>query len=382
MSLLKFLWKRNRDRGQEVAPDVRDLAARLEQVSEQQPYPVAAAGRARERMLRALAGTRTAAPAARPGAIAGFASRRRIAFAAALAAVMLLLTAGGLTLMDGGRVPLSSPSAEAVLIQGTLDSQTASGLTLITESGSQVVVIDDGAQVIDAVGNPIALDALLKGQALSVRGRRDEHSGVVVSEIKAVTEIHGTVVSFSPTLLRLTSRRGDYDLIVTPETRIEGLVRPGVPVEVEIERGVSGELIAKEIEAEDEHEDEEEDHGSRQALPAVPAGVPSPPSTAVEVSLSQQGTEAPITQPPPAVPGPDLSASPTAKPSSYSGHDNSADDDDGETEIPGMSGPDPQPTPSGSSSHEDDDHHDDEEECDADEDDDERDDEDDPCVDS
>jgi hypothetical protein len=381
MSVLRFLRRRRElDPAEALEADVRDFAARIEELSIHFGARGDAAERARQRMRRGLTAAREASPipAGRAqgwrGSAGTLVSRRRMSVAVALAAVMLLVTAGGLSVWDGEDLPLSSPSAEAVLIEGTFDSQSPDGLTLLTDSGSQVVVLDAGAEVVDAVGNPIGLDGLLKGQAISVRGRKDEHSGVVVSEVKAVSEIHGTVVSFSPALLRLTSSRGDFDLIVMPQTKVEGQVRPGVRVEVEIERAASGELIAKEIEAEDDEEEEGKDeHG---AGPGPGTSPPAPPSTVVEVSLGEgPGTEPPASQPPSvALPTPtELPRSASAPASKPSGHDDEDHDSEDESHGPALPAPTPQPTPSGGGS----DH---EEECDPDEDDYEKDDEDDFCA--
>jgi len=382
MSVLGFL-RRHRAGGseEELAPDLHALALKLEETSLGHAVPSMAAQAARQRMHAALRVAREAQPASvvrRPGGLIGaFASRRRLTVASALAALMLLVAAGGLGLLFGSfGGPLASPSAEAIVIQGTLDSQSADGITLITASGSEVATLDGGLVVVDAVGNPISLDSLLKGQAISVKGKRGEDR-LVVSEIKAVGEVHGRIVSFSSSLLRLTSAAGDFDVIVTPATKIEGTLRNGAEVEVEITRTESGALVAKEIEV-DDGGGEEDDEGRDEKSASPPSS--SGPSISVGVSVSgpaspDNGRGAPA---PPAGPTEIQRAAPPPPSPTRTPTPQQEEDDEGQEEFwnsPSAnpaSTPSPVPTPtSGSGYHgdDDDDHHD---ECD-------HDDEDDPC---
>jgi hypothetical protein len=259
MSIWRIFKRPPAARADEVPADVREVASRISAASLAQEAPDDARERARSRMRLAVAEAR-ATPFSQPQA-RGSAFGRRLVLAGGLAALMLLVTAGALNVLDNGAGPLGSPSAEAVVIEGTVESAGAGTITLITASGSQVISLDGSTQVVDSLGNLIRLDSLLQGERISVKGRRDEQTGLVIEEVKAVDEVHGTVVSLTATALRVTTSRGDFELVVTPQTEFDGTVGPGVFVEVDIEPGAGGTLIAEKVEVEDDERKDDDSSG-------------------------------------------------------------------------------------------------------------------------
>ena len=226
-----------RRKGQPPEPGPDDLAARIADLSSAHTVGQDAFDGGYRRMRAAIAAHRREALGSPGRAPLRLFGARRLAAAGFLAAAMLALGAGALGLLtgtNGGLGIFDSPSAEAVVIQGTLEAQGTGELTLVTSSGTQVLAIESDLVIVDAVGNPIARDSLLKGQTLSVKGRREDHDRVVIHEIEATTEVQGRVVSFSAISLQLAGGRLEFVVKLTPETRFEGALKVGAQVEVEI----------------------------------------------------------------------------------------------------------------------------------------------------
>jgi hypothetical protein len=103
----------------------------------------------------------------------------------------------------------------------------------------------------------------------------------VASQVELRDRLFGVVTALPGDSIHLTSSKGDFVILISPETRFEGVVSVGSFVEVKLVRVPDGSLIALEIEVEDEDENESEgddDHGGPSASPA-PSTSPQSPSS-------------------------------------------------------------------------------------------------------
>jgi hypothetical protein len=338
MRLFAAPWRRRPAR--EGSDDsLEDLARRLQEISEGHGIPAQHVAAARSRMRLALAEVRR-----RPAAGLGWPDRVRRPLAAAAAVAVVLLAGGALSVLlggSGGPGIIGSRTAEAVVLTGTLEAQ-GGGFTLLTDAGPQPISLGAQATIVDAAGNPMPIDALTRGQQVSVKAKRDDNDHLVVDEIHAKSEVRGRITSLSAGQMEITGQRTSITVLITATTRVKGSLALGQLVEVEVERNAAGDLVAREIDAEDEG------HGNDDSgLPAAPTATAGPALSPAPVKDGDgQRQSAPL----PTAPPPTLEAGKTAAaPAPGKTPDPERETENSDPAPQATSGPPPQQTASAGS---------------------------------
>jgi hypothetical protein len=197
--------------------------------------------------------------------------RPRLVAAAAMAGLALALVTFFLPgISDNGTQP-----AQALVIEGAVAEVGLSTVTVNTDGVASSVLLEADTQVTDALGNTLDNSAISPGQDVVVTGRKVGESFVVES-VAIKGRLFGTVNSVSPNNLSLTNKGNIYNVELTPETRYEGRLVPGVFVEIDVLQLANGHLVAKKVEEEDEEEDSEEgDHDDQSVAPTSSPSLPS-----------------------------------------------------------------------------------------------------------
>jgi hypothetical protein len=339
MRLFAAPWRRNPV--EEGADDGLDsLVRRLQEVAEAHDAPAEHVAAARSRMRLALARARARQPAA---AARRWRARRPLAAAAAVAVV--LVAGGAISMLLGGPGGpgglIGSQTAEAVVLTGTLEVQ-GGDFTLLTDAGPQQISLGPQALVVDAVGNPVPVDSLTRGQQLSVKAKRDDKDRLVVDEIQAKSEVRGRITALSAGQLQLTGERTTITVLITAATEVKGALAIGQLVEVEVERNAAGDLVAREIEAEDDGRDKPEF-----GLPPTPAAAPALSPTQAKRDDGERESASPRPTAPPPTPAPGKTAAPS--PSNTPERERETESDGYQPAPQPASAPAPQPTASGGS---------------------------------
>lgn len=242
------------------------------------PAPSAAGRRERE-LIELVSRLQVENQAARSrwAALLGSVARPRLlAASAGIAAVLLALAlATSLPPFSGG----SPPTAEAVLIEGSVAEIGGGIVTITTADSAQLVRLSSDTVLTDGFGNTVGASALSAGQTVVLKGSRSE-DGVVASQVELRDRLFGVVTAMPGDSIHLRSSQGEHVILVSSQTKIEGPVAVGAYLEVKIARLPDGRLSALEIEVEDSEGDDSDNDGPSStpatAASPVPSTSPSP----------------------------------------------------------------------------------------------------------
>ena len=172
------------------------------------------------------------------------------AVAGALLAAALLVNLPG---SNGG----GTPAAEAVVIEGSVSEVGTTAMTVSTSEAAKVVTLTSDTVLVDGFGNTVNATDLSAGQDVVLRGNPSGED-FVASEVELRDRLFGVVKALPGDSIHLSSSKGDFIILVTPETRFEGAVSVGAAVEIKLMRLSDGSLSALQVEVEDEHEEDQE----------------------------------------------------------------------------------------------------------------------------
>jgi Domain of unknown function (DUF5666) len=249
---------------------------------------------ARLRSQQKLMSTISRLAAAEPDAHASWISRLsslvtvpRIVVAGVTAAALLAFAVVvDFPSIDGG----GTQTAEAVVIEGSVSEVGAGAVTINTSDSARVVMFNSDTVLTDGFGNTVASGRLSAGQDVVLTGSQSGKE-FVASQVELRDRLFGVVTALPGDSIHLTSSKGDFVILITPETKFEGVVAVGSFAEIKLVHAPDGSLLALEIEVEREDEDEgegDDDHGGQLASPS-PASSPAP-SASPESSSSGPGS--------------------------------------------------------------------------------------------
>jgi hypothetical protein len=204
---------------------------------------------------------------------------RFIAAAAVAGALLVSALVVNLPGSNGG----GTPTAEAVVIEGSVAEVGSTAMTVSTNEAAKVVTLTSDTVLLDGFGNTVNAADLSTGQDVVLKGSSSGEE-FVASEVELRDRLFGVVTALPGDSIHLSSPKGDFVIQVTPETRFEGAVSVGAAVEIKLVRLSDGSLNAVQVEVEDEHEEDQEGDGD-------PGGASSGSgSTAPSVSSEEPGS--------------------------------------------------------------------------------------------
>jgi hypothetical protein len=167
-------------------------------------------------------------------------------------------------------------TAEAV-IEGSVAEVGAGAVTISTRDANRVVQLSSDTVLTDGFGNTVESSRLSAGQDVVLKGS-GSGDDFVASEVELRDRLFGSVTALSGDGIQLSSSKGEFLILVTPETEFEGLVKVGSFIEVKLVRQSDGTLRALEVEVEDADEGDEgdDDHGGPGGESANPPPSASP----------------------------------------------------------------------------------------------------------
>ncbi len=171
-------------------------------------------------------------PFSRPRFVAGLAM--------ASAAVILALFSVGIRFDLGGGI-------ESIVVSGRIDTVSASSVTVNTGSGTRTVALSTTSGFFDAFGNPVDPSWLQAGHTVSLTAHKSGND-LVAERLELSGQLVGTIVSVDTSSITLRGVNGDYVVQTTPATKLEGVASPGSQVEIQLNPGDDGNLVANEIE--------------------------------------------------------------------------------------------------------------------------------------
>jgi hypothetical protein len=232
------------------------LAARIGAAGDTFNVPLDAKMRAKARLHASLASARAGRQSGRKGWLA--AQSRPVMAGAALAFILVLGAVSVGLLSRGGPSSgvLTTPSAEAIVLEGTLVSSDGQELLVLTAQGRESISLETGPPIVDAAGNPLPVQSLAAGQTLSIKARRDEHAGLVIDEIQATGEVRGRITGLSTAQVEITGENVSIAVLLTPSTAIEGVLRPGVLIEADVQRDSADNLVALRVKVQENEGDD------------------------------------------------------------------------------------------------------------------------------
>jgi len=220
----------------------------------------ATAQRSQQRLMSVVSRLATAesgAALARRAGLLGLFAMHRLAVAGVVAAALLVLVfAANLPSLSGG----GTQTAEALVIEGNVAEISTNGVTISTNSTSQLVKLDSNTVLKDGFGNTAETSKLSAGQDVVLEGNRSGDD-FVASEVQLRDWLFGVVTALPGDGIHLSSDSGDYVLQVTSDTRFEGVVNVGAFIEVKVIRLSDGSLLAIEVETEDDGGENENQGG-------------------------------------------------------------------------------------------------------------------------
>jgi Domain of unknown function (DUF5666) len=193
-------------------------------------------------------------PARVPRSFVGY----RLAIAGLTAASILALAfVVGLPSQSGG----GTQTAEAV-IEGSVAEVGVDAVTISMNSSSRVVRLGSDTVLTDGFGNTVESSKLSAGQDVVLKGN-DSGEDFVASEVELRDRLFGVVTALNGDGIQLNSSKGDFFVLVTPETQFEGVALVGSFVEIKLIRLSDGTLRALEIEVEDDEGGEDQHEGDK-----------------------------------------------------------------------------------------------------------------------
>lgn len=221
--------------------------------------------------LRATGATSPAASRRAHGLLRGY----RLLVAGAGAALLLALAVVADLPSLAGR---GAPQAEAVVIEGNVAEVGVEGVRIRTDDSDRLVKLQENTVLTDGFGNPVTADKLSAGQNVVLKGSRSGDV-FVASEVELKDRLFGQIAGVFTASIRLRSASGEFLILTTPETEVEGRLAVGAFVEVKVRRSADGSLTALEIENEDTDAEEgrEDGHGGRgPSVQPTPTGTQAP----------------------------------------------------------------------------------------------------------
>lgn len=204
----------------------------------------------------------------------------------AAAAVAGGLLVGALVVNLPGSSGGGTPTAEAVVIEGSVAEVGTSAMTISTSETAKVVTLTNETVLVDGFGNTVNAADLSAGQDVVLKGSPSGEE-FVASEVELRDRLFGVVTALPGDSIYLSSSKGDFVIQVTPETRFEGVVSVGAAIEIKLVRLSDGSLSAVQIEVEDEHEEDHE--GENDPGGASSGSGPTAPSVSSEDPSSTSG---------------------------------------------------------------------------------------------
>ena len=238
----------------EIEADLRLAALAKEQLSKVEPRPESAE-RAAGRLMITVQGLSRKHAARRWLLTFGrrFRSPSRLMFGAVLTAAVMLLI-GLIVVLPDNNSPAAT-TAEAVVIEGTVFEISPAGLLLTSGTSQETVLIVEGAVLRDSLGNIVSAEQLKPGQAVILTGSHS-NGDFLASKVELKGKLFGTVLNVDGELIRLIIGATEFTVVISPDTRVEGLLVAGVFVEIEVGELADGTLFAKAIEVEGAGDDD------------------------------------------------------------------------------------------------------------------------------
>ena len=263
-------WRGDLERALAVS---RSLSRELSAIAPQE----AARQRSQQHLMAAvsrLAAAHVEAPAA-PGIFSLLTLPRILIAGATAVALLAFAVVVDVPSLGGG----GTPTAEAVVIEGSVSAVSPDGVTISTSDSSRLVRLSGDTVLIDGFGNAVEASKLSAGQDVVLKGSRSGDD-FVADHVELRDRLFGVVTEMPGDSLHLSSARGDFVILITPQTEFEGMVAVGSFVEVKLMRTSDGALVALEVEVEDEDDDEHEgdDDDDGTSTPAGPSVSPNAPS--------------------------------------------------------------------------------------------------------
>ena len=184
----------------------------------------------------------------------------RLALSAGITAALLLLF-GLIFALPGGN-PLTTTTAEAVMIEGTVSEISPVGLLLTSGNTQETVLIQDGAVLQDSFGNIVSVRRLKPGQTVVLTGNHS-NGEFLASQVEFKDKLFGTILTLDADRIELVGGERRFTVLLSPDTRIEGALAIGVFVEIEVLQLSDGTLLAEEVEVEEDGADDDDKGGGR-----------------------------------------------------------------------------------------------------------------------
>ena len=261
-------------------------------------------------------------------------------FAAGLTAAVLVVV-GLVALLPDSASPANT-TAEAVVIEGTVFEISEAGLLLTSGTLQETVLIVEGAVLRDSLGNIVSTAQLKPGQTVVLTGNHS-NGEFLASKVEFKSRLFGTVLNVDAERISLVIGETEFSVVISPDTRVRGVLVAGVFVEIEVGELEDGTLFAKEIEVE-EPGDDGAGSGGNSGTSEVNEGTITPePGSTPEQEETKEPEETPTpqeTQEPDERPRPEETKGPEETPT--------PEGTEGPEETPtpeGTEGPEETPTP-------------------------------------
>jgi hypothetical protein len=274
-------WRGDLERALAVS---RSLSRELSAIAPQE----AARQRSQQQLMATvsrLAAAQAEAPAA-PGIFSLLTLPRILIAGATAVALLALAVVVDVPSLGGG----GTPTAEAVVIEGSVSAVSPDGVTISTSDSSRLVRLSGDTVLIDGFGNAVEASRLSAGQDVVLKGSRSGDD-FVADHVELRDRLFGVVTEMPGDSLHLSSDRGDFVILITPQTEFEGVVAVGSFVEVKLMRTSDGALVALEVEVEDEDEDEQKGDDDDDGTSTAPAGPSVSPNTPSGSSSPTSGSQ-------------------------------------------------------------------------------------------